>query len=289
MNHVIVISEVGINANGNLEIAKKLIDVAKDAGCDIVKFQKRTVEDVYWPHELDALRESPFGTINRQQKEGLEFGKTEFDEIDRYCKKVGIEWMASAWDPKSQDFLRQYCLRFNKVASAMLTNEVMLRKIAGQRKYTFISTGMSTMEEIEEAVVIFQEYDCPFELMHCNSSYPMEDGDANLYMIYELQEKFCCSVGYSGHERGLQISLAAAAMGATSIERHITLDRTMYGSDQSASLEPQGLHQLVRDIRIVEKAKGDGIKVITEKEAGIRKKLANPYWMSKDDFKDDFR
>ena len=273
-----VTAEIGINHNGDLEIAKKLIDVAVEAGCDAVKFQKRTIEDVYSPQELDVPRESPFGTTNREQKHGLEFGKEEYDQIDEYCKKKGIDWFASAWDLKSLDFLRRYNLRYNKVASAMLTVTPMIEAIAKEKKYTFISTGMSTLEEIDAAVAIFRRYACPFELMHSNSSYPMENEDANLKMIQVLRERYNCKVGYSGHERGLQISLAAVALGATSIERHITLDRTMYGSDQAASLEPRGLQLLVRDIRVIESAMGDGIKRMTDVEIASREKLANPYW-----------
>ena len=282
MNIVYVISEIGINHNGDLNIAKKLIEESKKAGCDAVKFQKRTIEDVYTPDELDVPRESPFGTTNREQKNGLEFGKEEYDEIDNYCNELGIEWFASAWDIESQKFLRQYDLKYNKVASAMLTIDSLLEEIASEGKYTFISTGMSNLDEIDNAVNIFKKHNCPFELMHCNSSYPMKDEDANLSMIKVLSDKYNCKVGYSGHERGLCISLGAAAMGATSIERHITLDRAMYGSDQSASIETPALHRLVRDIRVVtEKALGDGIKRMTDVEIKCREKLANPYWVSK--------
>jgi N-acetylneuraminate synthase len=275
-----VIAEIGINHNGDLKIAKKLIDIAVFAGCDVVKFQKRTIEDVYTPSELDVPRESPFGITNREQKNGLEFGKKEYDEIDRYCKEKEIEWFASAWDLKSQRFLRQYNCKYNKVASAMLTIEPLLHMIAEEKKHTFISTGMSTIEEIDRAVEIFKQYNCPFELMHCNSSYPMNNEDANLSMIKTLRDRYGCDVGYSGHEKGLQISLAASVMGATSIERHITLDRTMYGSDQSASIEPAGLTKLIRDIRDVESAIGDGVKKMTDVEVKCRKKLANPHWVS---------
>ena len=282
MSRVFIISEIGINHNGDLNIAKKLIEESKKAGCDAVKFQKRTIEDVYTPDELDVPRESPFGTTNREQKNGLEFGKEEYDEIDRYCKELDIEWFASAWDIESQKFLRQYDLKYNKVASAMLTIDSLLEEIASEGRYTFISTGMSNLDEIDNAVNIFKKHNCPFELMHCNSSYPMKDEDANLSMIKVLSDKYNCKVGYSGHERGLCISLGAAAMGATSIERHITLDRAMYGSDQSASIETPALHRLVRDIRVVtEQALGDGIKKMTDVEIKCREKLANPYWVSK--------
>ena len=276
-----VIAEVGINHNGDMNITKKLIDHAVLSGCNAVKFQKRTIEDVYSPEELDVPRKSPFGTTNREQKNGLEFGFDEYDQIDRYCQERGIEWFASAWDIESQKFLSQFDLRYNKVASAMLTVEPLLEEIASEGKHTFISTGMSTLEEIDRAVEIFKKHNCPFELMHCNSSYPMKDVDANLSMIKVLSNRWNCDVGYSGHETGLQISLAAVAMGATSIERHITLDRTMYGSDQSASIEPTGLMKLVRDIRIIESAMGDGVKTMTDVEEKCRVKLANPYWRTK--------
>jgi N-acetylneuraminate synthase len=223
-------------------------------------------------------RESPFGTTNREQKNGLEFGQSEFEDIDKYCKEKGIEWFASAWDLKSLDFLSPFNGKYNKVASAMLTIDSLVGKIAKEGKYTFISTGMSTMDEIKKIVEIFEKENCPFELMHCNSSYPMENSDANLATMKTLKDTFNCKVGYSGHERGLQVSLAAVALGATSIERHITLDRTMYGSDQSASIEPTGLIHLVRDIRVVESAIGSDEKIVTEKEKKIRSKLAHPYW-----------
>lgn len=280
-NNCFIIAEIGINHNGDVGIAKKLIDVATIAGCDAVKFQKRDVEDVYSPEELDRYRESPFGTTNREQKMGLEFDRTEYDEINTYCKEKGVAWFASAWDLKSQNFLKPYNLKYNKVASAMLTIKPMIEKIAREKKRTFISTGMSTFDEIDAAVQIFRESDCPFELMHCNSSYPMPIEKANLRMIGILRDKYQCNVGYSGHEVGLQISMAAASLGATSIERHITLDRAMYGSDQAASLEPGGLMRLVRDIKAIERAMGKGEKKIDDTEAEIRKKLAQPYWLKK--------
>jgi N-acetylneuraminate synthase len=281
MSKIITIAEVGINHNGDVNLAKRLILEAKTAGFDAVKFQKRTVEEVYTPADLDRPRESPFGTTNRDQKNGLEFGENEYNEINRYCEELGIDWFASAWDLPSQAFLAKYDLRFNKIASAMLTIEPLLNKVAAERKYTFISTGMSTLEEIDNAVEIFRKHDCPFELMHCNSSYPMKDSEANLTMISVLKERYGCDVGYSGHERGLSISIAAVAVGATSVERHITLDRTMYGSDQAASLGLPGIKRLVRDIRVVESAIGDGKKRIYKSEEGSREKLANPYWIQK--------
>ena len=276
-----IIAEIGINHNGDLDIAKKLIDNAALAGCDAVKFQKRTVQDVNSPEELDVYRESPWGTTNRQQKNGLEFDLDDYKVIDAYCKEKDIEWFASAWDLKSQEFLGQFDLKYNKVASAMLTLTPLVEAIAKQKRYTFISTGMSTMEEIENAVKIFKKFKCPFELMHCVSTYPMKNEDSNLTMMQTLREKFSCKVGYSGHEEGLQISLAAAAMGASSIERHITLNRSMYGSDQSASIEPVGLFRLIRDIRIIAKALEPQPKGILNAEVSIREKLAFPYWLTK--------
>ena len=273
MNKTFIIAEIGINHNGDLDIAKKLIDEAVKADCDAVKFQKRTIEDVYTADELDVPRESPFGTTNREQKYGLEFDRNEYDEIDKHCRSNGIDWFASAWDITSQKFLRQYNLKYNKVASAMLTHRRLLEEIASEGKYTFISTGMSTMEQIEKAVKIFRDFKCPFELMHCNSTYPMPVDQANLNVIKTFREKFNCKVGYSGHETGIAISVAAVTLGATSIERHITLDRSMYGSDQSASLEVIGLHKMAKYIRSVELALGSFKKVVTAKEKQIASKL----------------
>jgi N-acetylneuraminate synthase len=272
-NKVFIIAEIGINHNGSMEIAKKLIDASADAGCDAVKFQKRTLDTVYSKEELDRPRESPWGTTNRQQKEGLEFGKEEYDEIDQYCKEKGIEWFASAWDVESQHFLRNYNLKYNKVASAMLTHRKLLEAIAEEKRYTFISTGMSTMEQIRSATKIFENAECPYELMHCNSSYPMNPEDANLLMIRTLRREFGKRIGYSGHEVGIIVTCAAAAMGAASVERHITLDRSMYGSDQAASLEIGGLNRLVSYIREIEKSIGDGVKNVTDTEKNIAAKL----------------
>lgn len=271
--HVFIVGEIGINHNGDLKIAKELIDWAALAGCDAVKFQKRTIDKVYTKEYLDGYRKSPWGTTQREQKEGLEFGKSEYEEIDKYCKEKGIEWFASAWDIESQMFLKQFDLRYNKIASAMLTNEELLREVAGERKYTFIATGMSTYEEIDYAVSIFKEYGCPFELMHCNSTYPMPKEDANLRLIPELRERYHCKVGYSGHESGRIVSTSAVALGATSLERHITLDNTMYGSDQAASLNVRDLVRLIEDVRLIEKILGNGEKVLSEKERETRKKL----------------
>ena len=275
---VFVIAEIGINHNGDIDIAKKLIDGANFAGANAVKFQKRTVELVYSKEELDKPRESPWGTTNREQKLGLEFGKKEYNEIDSFCKEKGIEWFASAWDPESQKFLQDYDLKYNKIASAMLTCKELLEMVADEQKHTFISTGMSTIEEINAAVKIFKNADCPFELMHCNSTYPMKDKDANLNMIPMLKKKFNCDVGYSGHEVGLITTCAAVAVGATSVERHITLDRAMYGSDQAASVEVMGFYRLVEYVRTIETALGDGVKIVTEQEENIKKKLRKFEW-----------
>ncbi len=273
MEKVFVIAEVGINHNGDIEVAKKLIRAAKCTGADAVKFQKRSIDKVYTKAELDKYRESPWGTTNRQQKEGLEFGKEEYDIIDAYCKELKITWFASAWDLESVKFLKQYDLPYNKIASAMLTHFELLEAVAKEKKYTFISTGMSTMQEVAEAINIFIKNGCPYELMHCNSQYPMVDKDANLLCMKTLQEKFNCKVGYSGHEVGLITSVAAVAIGATSIERHITLNRALYGSDQAASVEVVGFDRLVDYIRVVESAFGDGVKTITEAEENCKAKL----------------
>jgi N-acetylneuraminate synthase len=270
---IFIIGEIGINHNGDVSIAKDLIKVAKRAGCDAVKFQKRNIDLVYPQSELDKPRESPWGNTNRHQKEGLEFGQKEFEEIDAYCKELEIEWFASSWDPESQKFLRQFNCNYNKIASAMMVDEDHLELVASEKRHTFVSTGMSTLEEIDKAVEIFKKSSCSFELMHCVSTYPMEDTDANLNCIPVLRERYGCDVGYSGHEVGLAVSYAAAALGITSLERHITLHRAMYGSDQSASIEPQGLDNLVGAIRKIEKAMGDGKKRILKSEMSIAKKL----------------
>jgi N-acetylneuraminate synthase len=268
-----IIAEIGINHNGDIEIAKKLIDMAKAAGCDAVKFQKRTLNVVYDKDFLDSPRKSPWGTTQREQKEGLEFGKKEYDEINQYCKKVGIEWFASAWDIESQKFLRQYNLKHNKVASAMLTHLPLLKEIASEKKHTFISTGMSTFEDIDKAIEIFKKHDCPFTLMHCVSTYPCLDEDCNLSVMMTLKDRYGCDIGYSGHEVGILPTVAAAALGATVIERHITPDRAMYGSDQAASLEKRGLEYVVKYSRAIPAIIGDGAKKITDSELSVSKKL----------------
>lgn len=271
---IFIIAEIGINHNGNIDIAKKIIKGAKDAGVNAVKFQKRTIDKVYDKNTLMMPRESPWGKTVKEQKEGLEFNQIEYDEINNFCNDLQIQWFASSWDIDSQIFLRKYNLNYNKVASAMLSNLELLNEIAKEKKHTFISTGMHTIEEIAIAIDIFKKYSCPFELMHTVSTYPMKNEDANLLMIKTLREKFKCNVGYSGHENGRAISVAAAAMGISSLERHVTLDRAMYGSDQAASLEIDGLKLLVKYVRIIENAMGDGIKKILEEEKIIRKKLS---------------
>jgi len=271
--YIFIIAEIGINHNGDMPICKELIDVAADAGCDAVKFQKRDLDQVYTQDFLNSHRESPWGTTQREQKAGLEFGEEQYREIDQYCKEKGVAWFASAWDTNSQRFLRQFDCQYNKVASAMIVHEDLLKMIAEEGKHTFISTGMTKYGDIQKAVDIFKDANCPFELMHTISTYPMKDEDANLNMIKTLREKFQCDVGYSGHEVGLAVSYAAAALDITSLERHITLDRAMYGSDQSASIEPAGLRQLVGAVRKIEKAMGDGEKRIIDAEVPIAQKL----------------
>ncbi len=269
-----LIAEIGINHNGDMAIAKRLIDAAHKAGFDAVKFQKRTIDKVYTKEFLDSPRESPWGKTQRDQKEGLEFSREEYQEIDRYCKQLGIAWSASAWDVDSQHFLRQFNVPFNKVASAILGHKPLLREIATEKKRTFISTGMATLEEIDEVVEFFEKANCPYELMHCNSTYPMQETDANLLCIPMLRQRYGCDVGYSGHETSLiKVCVTAVALGATSIERHITLDRAMYGSDQAASISTHVLDDFVNSVRTVPAILGTGIKEVSPQELAVRKKL----------------
>jgi len=271
---VFITAELGINHNGDVEIAKQIIDIAASAGCDAIKLQKRNVEKVYSKKFLDSPRESPWGSTQRDQKLGLELSEKDYRIIDKYCKKRKIPWYCSCWDISSQLQMRKFKTKYNKVASAMLVHKKLLEKIAEERKYTFISTGMSTIKDIETAVKIFKKYKCDFELQHSNSSYPMNNHEANLKVIQTLKKKFKCNVGYSGHEAGSYlICIAAVLLGATSIERHVTFSRVMYGSDQAASLEPDGLYRLVRDIREIEFILGDGKKIIWDSEIPVRKKL----------------
>ncbi len=269
-----LIAEIGINHNGSLEVAKKLIDIAKDTGFDAVKFQKRTISIVYDQKTLDTPRESPWGNTTREQKMGLEFEKPEYDEIEKYCKEVKIDWFASAWDVKSLEFLDNYSLKYHKIASAMIVDHIFLNEVAKRNKHTFISTGMSSEKDIDSAVSIFKKNNCPFELMHCVSTYPMKTEDANLVTINQLKKKYNCNVGYSGHENGVLVSVAAAMLGISSLERHITLDRTMYGSDQSASLELSGMKDLTGSIDKILIALGEpSLGKILEEEIPIAEKL----------------
>ncbi len=270
---IYIIAEIGINHNGSLDTCKKLIQVAKESGCDAVKFQKRDIFSTYTKEFLSQKRDSPWGNTQLDQKQGLEFEFEEYKKIDEFCKSLGIDWFASAWDIKSQFFLRQFDLKHNKIASAMLVHKELLSLVASEKKHTFISTGMSTYENIDYAIDIFKKNNCSFELMHTVSTYPMKDEYANLKMIETLRKKYCCDIGYSGHEVGLAVSYAASALGITSLERHITLDRAMYGSDQSASIEPNGLNTLVKTVRKIEKAMGNGEKVTIEEEIKVSKKL----------------
>ena len=263
---IFIIAEIGINHNGSIDLCKKLINAAKDAGANAVKFQKREIDKVYTSDFLDSYRESPWGKTQREQKAGLEFSQEEYQEIDLFCKSLEIDWFASAWDVESQEFLKNFDLKYNKVASAMIAYEDLLEIISSEGKHTFISTGMSEYKDIDNAVDIFTRKNCSFELMHTVSTYPLNPKHANLRMIQTLQERYKCKVGYSGHEVGLDISIAAATMNISSLERHITLDRSMYGSDQSASIEPNGFKRLVDSIRIIESSLGDGVKTFSEDE-----------------------
>ena len=275
MNKPFIISEIGINHNGDLDIAKKMIDASKDAGADAVKFQKRDIDVVYSKEQLAKPRTSPFGTTERDQKEGLEFNEKEYDQIDDYCKRKDIIWFSSAWDVNSQKFLDKYNLKYNKVASAMMLDEIFLNEVAKRKKHTFISTGMSDFDMIDNAVEIFKKNECSFELMHCISAYPFNSEIANLNMIKILSDRYKCNVGYSGHEKsGKLISLAAVTLGSTSLERHLTLDRTMYGSDQAASITPTGFKSLIEDVRVLEKAlTGNKNKIILDLEKPVAEKL----------------
>lgn len=269
-----LIAEVGINHNGDLTIAKQLIQDAAGAGFDAVKFQKRTIDLVYAEDYLAGTRESPWGTTQRAQKEGLEFSQADYEEIDAFCRDLGIAWTASAWDVDSQQFLAQFDLPFNKVASPMLGHQPLLAMIAQDRRKTFISTGMVTLDELDQVVEQFRAADCPFELMHCNSTYPMREEAANLLCIPMLRQRYGCDVGYSGHESSLlKICTTAVALGATSLERHITLDRAMYGSDQAASIETHALRDFVETVRKVPSLLGTGEKSMSPDEQAVREKL----------------
>ena len=273
-----VIAELGTNHMGDIEVAKKIIDVVVNAGCNAVKLQKKNVEKIYTKEFLDSSLDSPWGITQREMRLHREFSDNEFKKIDVYCKKKKIPWFVSCWDVESQKQMRKFKTKYNKIASAMLVHDKLLETVAQEKKHTFISTGMSTLNDIEKAVKIFRKHKCSFELMHCHSAYPMPPEEANLKLIPFLAKKFRCKVGYSGHEAAAtNVSIPAILLGATSIERHVTIDRTAFGHDQAASLEPKGLIQLVRDIRIVDKIMGDGKKRVWKSELNNKNKLRQKF------------
>jgi N-acetylneuraminate synthase len=266
-----IVAEIGINHNGSLETAKQLIDAAVAAGCDAVKFQKRTVEVVYSAEELARPRENPFGPTNGDLKRGLEFGPEQYSDIDQYCRSKGILWFASCWDEASVDFMEQYHPPCYKIASASLTDDALLRHNRKTGRTVILSTGMSTLPQIDHAVEILGIRD--LVVLHATSTYPSKVEELNLRVISRFLERYRVPVGYSGHEVGLYTTLAAVVLGACVVERHITLDRAMWGSDQAASVEPQGFSRLVKDIRAVEAGLGDGLKRVYESEIPIMQKL----------------
>ena len=266
-----IIAEIGINHNGSVDLAKKMIDIAVATGCDAVKFQKRTVDVVYTKEELAKERISVFGNTNGDLKRGLEFGKEEYTEIDKYCKEKGILWFASCWDEASVDFMAEFDIPCYKIASASLTDDGLLRHTKSKGKPILLSTGMSTMEQIRHAVSILGEDD--LIIYHCTSTYPSNADEMNLRVIETFRKEFSCPIGYSGHERGVTPSVLAVALGANSVERHITTDRTNWGSDQAASLEMAGLYHMVRDIRQTPILLGDGVKAVYKRELPIIDKL----------------
>ena len=273
-----IIAEIGINHNGSIELAKKLIDAAKWSGADAVKFQKRTVEVVVPVSERSKPRKTPWGEISYfDYKNKIEFGKDEYDEIDAHCRKLDIPWFASAWDSQAQDFLKQYNLTWNKIASAMATNLPFVRQVGLEHKWVFLSTGMCTLPEIAAAVLVLQELACNVTLMHTVSTYPADENTLNLACIKTLKERFNLPVGYSGHEPSVSPSVIAVALGAVAVERHLTLDRSMFGTDQAASLEPIAFYNMVNQIRKIPKIVGDGQKRILPAEAEVAKKLR--YWL----------
>src|SRR3954468_13732477 len=266
-----IIAEIGINHNGDIDLAKRLISVAVAAGCDAVKFQKRTVEVVYSAEELAKPRENPFGATNGDLKRGLEFGRDAYQHIDRYCREKKVAWFASCWDEASVDFMEQFNPPAYKIASASLTDDNLLRHHRATKRPMIVSVGMSTLAQVDHAVEVLGTQD--LVILHTTSAYPAKIADLNLRMIPVLRERYGVPIGYSGHEVGLATSYAAVALGAAMIERHITLDRAMWGSDQAASVEPQGLMKLVRDTRTIESGLGDGVKKVTDDEIPIMKKL----------------
>jgi len=276
-NKILIIAEIGINHNGDLSLAKKMMQLAKDSGCDFVKFQKRTPDITTPENKKEIIRDTPWGRISYlRYKKKIEFGLKEYEKIDKFSKKIGIGWFASAWDIQSLKFLKRFKSKYNKVASAMITNLNFLNEVAKQKKTTFISTGMCTHKDIQKAVKIFRKNKCKFVLMHSISSYPAKEEDLNLSLIPILAKKYKCEVGYSGHESSVSPTIGACYMGAKFVERHITLDRAMWGTDQSASLSPDGLMHLVNMIRKITIIKGDGKKRILEDEKNKSKELR--YW-----------
>jgi len=270
---LLIIAEIGLNHNGSIDNAKKLIDMAKACGCDFVKFQKRTIDKVYSKEFLDSLRESPWGTTQREQKKAVEFGKDEYDIINDYCREKKIQWTASAWDLESLDFVEQYNPPFHKIASAMVTNEEFVEAVAKLGRHTMISTGGTTMPWIHHVVGLFWKHRCSFTLVHCVMVYPIEDEMCNVRMIQTLKYIFNCRIGYSSHSKSWEDCMLAVALGAKVVEKHITLDRAMYGTDQPASLEEGGLKRLVRECRKVKGYLGSGIKVFLPEEEISAKKL----------------
>lgn len=266
-----IIAEIGINHNGDVEIAKKLIELAEAAGCNAVKFQKRTIDVVYSPQELAKPRESPFGTTNGDLKRGLEFGQAQYREIDRYCKEIGMAWFASCWDEGAVDFIEAFHPPCYKIASASLTDDRLLQHHRKTGRPIILSTGMSTLAQIDHAVEVLGKKD--LVILHATSTYPSNYDELDLRVLPELRKRYDVPVGFSGHETGIPSSSAAAALGACMIERHITLERSMWGSDHAASLGPSGITRLVRDIRLVELALGQATKRVFEREKPIIQKL----------------
>lgn len=273
---MIIVAEVGINHNGDIEIARQLMCMAKKAGADYVKYQKRDIDTVYTKEFLDGPRESPWGSTQRHQKEGLEFNYEQYQEIDRYSKEIHLPWFASCWDLKSLDFIREFRPELYKIASPMITNIPFITRVASLGHKTLISCGMSEWSDIDRAVMVFKQYNCPFVLMHCISEYPCPDEHVNLKMIHTLKERYGCEVGYSNHSSGIESCVGAAYLGATFIECHVTLDRSMYGSDQSASLEKRGLELVCKYAKNAQKIIGDGVRIVREAEKVNSKKLR--YW-----------
>jgi N-acetylneuraminate synthase len=265
------VAEIGINHNGSLDLAKRLITAAAVAGCDAVKFQKRTVDVVYTADALARPRESPFGTTNGALKRGLEFGEREYAEIDRHCRHLGLVWFASCWDRGAVDFIEAFAPPCYKISSACLTDDALLRHVRGKARPILLSTGMSSAEQIDHAVEVLGDED--LVLLHCTSAYPSDVEELNLRVIPWLLRCYDVPIGYSGHEVGLATTVAAVVLGACVVERHLTLDRAMWGTDQAASVEPQGLARLIKDIRAVERALGDGIKRVYQSELAVRDKL----------------